>query len=60
MFSSYVGGTDNRKEEIESALAAEDSRLRGELDRIHQQPAPVIKQQSAQVHLHFIDRTHIV
>ncbi|KAF3854855.1 hypothetical protein F7725_022910 [Dissostichus mawsoni] len=43
-----VGGTDNRKEEIESALAAENSRLRGELDRIHQQPAPVIKQQSAQ------------
>ncbi|KAI9529732.1 hypothetical protein NQZ68_007971 [Dissostichus eleginoides] len=42
------GGTDNRKEEIESALAAENSRLRGELDRIHQQPAPVIKQQSAQ------------
>ncbi|XP_034060619.1 coiled-coil domain-containing protein 33 isoform X1 [Gymnodraco acuticeps] len=42
------GGTDNRKEEIESALAAENSRLRGELDRIRQQPAPVIKQQSAQ------------
>ncbi|XP_010794224.1 coiled-coil domain-containing protein 33 isoform X2 [Notothenia coriiceps] len=42
------GGTDNRKEEIESALAAENSRLRGELDRIHQQPAPVVKQQSAQ------------
>ncbi|KAK5902197.1 hypothetical protein CesoFtcFv8_007478 [Champsocephalus esox] len=42
------GGTDNRKEEIESALAAENSRLRGELDRIHRQPAPVIKQQSAQ------------
>ncbi|XP_033940919.1 coiled-coil domain-containing protein 33 [Pseudochaenichthys georgianus] len=42
------GGTDNRKEEIESARAAENSRLRGELDRIHRQPAPVIKQQSAQ------------
>ncbi|XP_063768428.1 coiled-coil domain-containing protein 33 isoform X2 [Eleginops maclovinus] len=41
-------GTDNRKEEIKSALAAENSRLRGELDRIPQQPAPVIKQQSAQ------------
>ncbi|XP_070686603.1 coiled-coil domain-containing protein 33 [Pempheris klunzingeri] len=43
------GETGHRKEEIESALAAENTRLREELDRIRQQPAPVIIQQSAQV-----------
>ncbi|XP_078023990.1 coiled-coil domain containing 33 isoform X1 [Epinephelus lanceolatus] len=42
------GETDHRREEIESALAAENARLRGELDRIRQQPAPVIIQQAAQ------------
>ncbi|XP_037623988.1 coiled-coil domain-containing protein 33 isoform X1 [Sebastes umbrosus] len=43
------GETGHRREEMESALAAENSRLRGELDRIRQQqPAPVIIQQSAQ------------
>ncbi|XP_029991453.1 coiled-coil domain-containing protein 33 [Sphaeramia orbicularis] len=36
------GDADHRKEEIESALVAENSRLREELDRIRQQPAPVI------------------
>uniref|UniRef100_A0A3B5BE42 Coiled-coil domain containing 33 n=1 Tax=Stegastes partitus TaxID=144197 RepID=A0A3B5BE42_9TELE len=38
---------DRKKEE--SALAAENLRLRKELDRIRQPPAPVIIQQSAQV-----------
>ncbi|XP_050929313.1 coiled-coil domain-containing protein 33 [Lates calcarifer] len=40
--------TDRRTEEIESALAAENTRLRHELDRIRRQPAPVIVQQSVQ------------
>ncbi|XP_035520770.1 coiled-coil domain-containing protein 33 [Morone saxatilis] len=40
--------TDHSKEEIVSALAAENTRLREELDRIRQQPAPVIIHQSAQ------------
>ncbi|XP_053175870.1 coiled-coil domain-containing protein 33 [Scomber japonicus] len=39
---------DHRKGEIESALAAENTRLRRELDRNRQQPAVLIKQQSAQ------------
>ncbi|XP_029290226.1 coiled-coil domain-containing protein 33 isoform X2 [Cottoperca gobio] len=43
------GETDHREEEIESALAAENTRLRRELDRIHQQLVPVIIQQSAQL-----------
>ncbi|XP_030281061.1 coiled-coil domain-containing protein 33 isoform X2 [Sparus aurata] len=42
------GETDHRKEEVVSALAAENSRLRAELDRTRQQPAPVIIQQPAQ------------
>ncbi|XP_070763106.1 coiled-coil domain-containing protein 33 [Enoplosus armatus] len=46
------GETGQRKAEIESALAAENTRLRGELDRIRQLPAPVTIQQSAQVLLH--------
>lgn len=37
------------KEEIESALVAENIRLREELDRIRRQPAPVMIQPSAQV-----------
>lgn len=45
-----AGETEHSKEEMESALAAENTRLRGELDRIRQrQPAPVIIQKSAQV-----------
>ncbi|XP_056242206.1 coiled-coil domain-containing protein 33 isoform X1 [Seriola aureovittata] len=44
----HRGKTDRRTEEIESALAAENSRLREELDRIRRQPAPVIIQQAAQ------------
>uniref|UniRef100_A0A3P8TZD2 Coiled-coil domain containing 33 n=1 Tax=Amphiprion percula TaxID=161767 RepID=A0A3P8TZD2_AMPPE len=39
---------DRKKEEVESTLAAENARLRIELDRIRQLPAPVITQQSAQ------------
>ncbi|XP_042267000.1 coiled-coil domain-containing protein 33 [Thunnus thynnus] len=42
------GEIDRRKEEIESALAAENAHLREELDRNRQQPATVIIQQSAQ------------
>ncbi|XP_032380521.1 coiled-coil domain-containing protein 33 [Etheostoma spectabile] len=42
------GETDHRKEETESGLAAENTRLRGDLDRIRQQLASVIIQQSAQ------------
>ncbi|XP_067356257.1 coiled-coil domain-containing protein 33 [Channa argus] len=42
-------GDDRRKEEIESALAAENIHLREELDRIRRQPPTVIIQQSAQV-----------
>ncbi|KAM8751608.1 coiled-coil domain-containing protein 33 isoform 2-T3 [Acanthopagrus schlegelii] len=42
------GETDHRKEEEVSALAAENTRLRAELDRTRQRPAPVIIQQSAQ------------
>ncbi|KAK2842312.1 hypothetical protein Q5P01_012512 [Channa striata] len=44
----HRGETERRKEEIESALAAENTRLREELDRIRQQPPTVIIQQSAQ------------
>lgn len=47
--SCCAGEADHRKEQIKSALAAENTRLRQELDRICQQPAPVIIQQSAQV-----------
>ncbi|XP_068459534.1 coiled-coil domain-containing protein 33 [Clinocottus analis] len=43
------GETGLRKEERELFLAAEDTRLRGELDRIRQQPAPVTIQQIAQI-----------
>lgn len=50
--SCCVGETDHRKEEIDSALAAENTRLREELDRIRHQPAQVMIQQSAQVLLH--------
>ncbi|XP_028441484.1 coiled-coil domain-containing protein 33 isoform X3 [Perca flavescens] len=42
------GETDHRKEETELALAAENTRLRGDLDWIRQQPASLIIQQSAQ------------
>uniref|UniRef100_UPI003AADFB6A coiled-coil domain-containing protein 33 n=1 Tax=Centroberyx gerrardi TaxID=166262 RepID=UPI003AADFB6A len=42
------GETDGRKEQMESALAAENARLRGELEKTRQQPAPIIIQQLAQ------------
>lgn len=35
--------------EIESILATENSRLRAELERLRQQPQPIIIQQPAQV-----------
>ncbi|XP_078112351.1 coiled-coil domain containing 33 [Sander vitreus] len=50
------GETDHRKEETESALAAENTRLRGDLDRIRQQPASVIIQQSAQERLSLLNK----
>lgn len=37
--------------EIESILAAENSRLRAELERLRRQPQPIIIQQPAQVQL---------
>ncbi|CAK6950984.1 coiled-coil domain-containing protein 33 [Scomber scombrus] len=43
------GEFDHRKGEIESALAAENARLRKELDWNRQQPVTLIKQQSAQI-----------
>ncbi|XP_042351366.1 coiled-coil domain-containing protein 33 [Plectropomus leopardus] len=42
------GETHHREDEIESAMAAENTRLRGELDRIRQQATLVVVQQSAQ------------
>ncbi|XP_065813266.1 coiled-coil domain-containing protein 33 isoform X1 [Labrus bergylta] len=48
MVKKQRGENDKRKEEIESALAAENTRLREELDRFHQQPNPVFIQQSEQ------------
>ncbi|KAM7002209.1 coiled-coil domain-containing protein 33 [Tautogolabrus adspersus] len=48
MVKKQRGENDKRKEEIESALAAENTRLREELDRFHQQPNPVSIQQSEQ------------
>ncbi|XP_053497856.1 coiled-coil domain-containing protein 33 isoform X2 [Ictalurus furcatus] len=42
---------ESRTREIESILAAENSRLRSELERLRQQPQPIIIQQPAQVHL---------
>ncbi|XP_034734936.1 coiled-coil domain-containing protein 33 [Etheostoma cragini] len=42
------GEIDHRKEETESGLAAENTRLRGDLDRIRQQPSSVIIQQQTQ------------
>ncbi|XP_062318331.1 coiled-coil domain-containing protein 33 isoform X5 [Osmerus eperlanus] len=45
---STAGEDDSRKAEIESALAAENSRLRGELEKMRQQQAPIIIQQPPQ------------
>nr|XP_046250956.1 coiled-coil domain-containing protein 33 [Scatophagus argus] len=42
------GETSHRREEAESVMAAENARLRKELDRIQQQPALVVTQQSVQ------------
>ncbi|XP_053541910.1 coiled-coil domain-containing protein 33 [Ictalurus punctatus] len=39
---------ESRSREIESILAAENSRLRSELERLRQQPQPIIIQQPAQ------------
>lgn len=44
-----IDSEDSRMREIESILAAENSRLRAELERLHQQPQPIIIQQPAQV-----------
>lgn len=47
-----VGESNCKQDEIESALAAENARLREELTRTRQQPPTVIIQQSAQVLLY--------
>ncbi|XP_062403378.1 coiled-coil domain-containing protein 33 [Sardina pilchardus] len=47
---------DNRKKEIECVLAAENARLREELERMRYQPQPVILQQPAQTIQVFPDR----
>ncbi|XP_060742549.1 coiled-coil domain-containing protein 33 [Tachysurus vachellii] len=41
---------ESRMREIESILATENSRLRAELERLRQQPQPIIIQQPAQQH----------
>ncbi|XP_029909401.1 coiled-coil domain-containing protein 33 [Myripristis murdjan] len=43
------GETDSKRKETESALAAENARLRGELEKICQQPAAIIAQHLAQI-----------
>uniref|UniRef100_A0A8C2WBC3 Coiled-coil domain containing 33 n=1 Tax=Cyclopterus lumpus TaxID=8103 RepID=A0A8C2WBC3_CYCLU len=53
--SDCVGETGPRKEERELAPAAENSRLRGELDRIRQEAAPLVIQQIPQVLLQSIE-----
>ncbi|XP_075995280.1 coiled-coil domain-containing protein 33 [Genypterus blacodes] len=56
------GGSESRKEEIQSALAAENARLREELQKIGQQPAPIIIQQLPQKQqmLPFMDRLSLL
>uniref|UniRef100_A0AAQ6INQ2 Coiled-coil domain containing 33 n=2 Tax=Anabas testudineus TaxID=64144 RepID=A0AAQ6INQ2_ANATE len=48
VLKKHRGESDCRKDEIESALAAENARLREELERTRQQPPTVVIQQSAQ------------
>ncbi|XP_026858999.2 coiled-coil domain-containing protein 33 [Electrophorus electricus] len=47
---------DNMRKEIESVLAAENSRLRKELERLRCQPSPVPTQQPAQIQQPLVDR----
>lgn len=47
----YVDSEESRMREIESILASENSRLRAELERLRQQPQPIIIQPPAQVQL---------
>ncbi|MBN3307874.1 CCD33 protein, partial [Amia calva] len=44
-----AGEGDDRRKEMESALAAENSRLRGELEKLRYQSGPVVTQRPAQV-----------
>lgn len=46
-----VDSDERKTREIESMLTAENSRLREELERLRQQPQPIIIQQPAQVNL---------
>ncbi|XP_064191639.1 coiled-coil domain-containing protein 33 isoform X1 [Anguilla rostrata] len=50
-----AGEEDNRRKEIESVLAAENSRLRAELERLRLQPLPIIIQQPMQKQVVFPD-----
>ncbi|KAM6960617.1 coiled-coil domain-containing protein 33 [Aplochiton taeniatus] len=54
-----TGELDSRKVEIESALAAENSRLRGELEKACQQPAPIVIQQATQARDTFSDKERL-
>ncbi|XP_035012995.1 coiled-coil domain-containing protein 33-like [Hippoglossus stenolepis] len=49
VIEKHRGSTDCRTEEVQSALAAENSRLHEELDRIRKQPFPVITAQTKEV-----------
>ncbi|CAB1446766.1 unnamed protein product [Pleuronectes platessa] len=49
VIEKHSGSTDCRTEEVQSALAAENSRLHEELDRIRKQPFPVITAQTKEV-----------
>lgn len=44
-----VDSEESRMREIESIMAAENSRLRAELERLRHQPQPIIIQQPLQV-----------
>ncbi|XP_051976202.1 coiled-coil domain-containing protein 33-like [Xyrauchen texanus] len=46
---------EHKRREIESVLASENSRLRLELDRLRNQPPPIIIQQPVQSHQNFSD-----
>lgn len=46
-----VDSEESRMREIESILSAENSRLRAELEKLHQHPQPIIIKQHVQVQL---------
>ncbi|XP_062245696.1 coiled-coil domain-containing protein 33 [Platichthys flesus] len=49
VIEKHRGSTDCRSEDVQSVLAAENSCLHEELDRIHKQPFPVITAQTKEV-----------